>query len=116
MDCLEQTYFGAAGCASNFKLEIWHQFHGTRLTTLCDVWKNFLEELGCDIDPLVQQFVNQELYSSIIKSQCGCHHTVAAKAASMSTEENIVRYAAGYVSYALLKNTRDLYPNHLRFL
>lgn len=85
-------------------MEIWHQFHGTRLTTLCEVWKIFLEELGCDIDPLVQQFVNQELYSSIIKSRCGCRRTVAAKAASMSTEEeNIVRYAAGYVPYALLK-------------
>lgn len=104
IDCLEQTYSSAAGCAINFKVQIWRHFHGTRLTTLCDIWKNFLDALKCDIDPLVQQFVNQELYSSIIKSRCGCHRTIAAKAASMSTEElNIVRYAAGYVPYALLK-------------
>lgn len=59
---------------------------------------------GKDLDPLVQQFINQELYSSIIKSRCSCHCTIAAKATSMSTEEEkIVRYAAGYVPFVLLK-------------
>ena len=104
MDSLEQTYSSAAGCASDFKVQIWSQFHGTRLTTLCDIWKQFLDALKCEVDPLVQQFVNQELYSSIIKSRCVCHRTIAVKAATMSTEErNIVRYAAGYVPFSLLK-------------
>lgn len=104
MESLEQTYTSAAGCASNSKEQIWRQFHITRLTALCDIWKTFLDAVKCEIDPLVQQHVNQELYSSNIKSRCGCHHTAAAKAASMSTEEeNIVRYAAGYVPFALLK-------------
>ena len=104
IDSLEQTYSGAAGCASDFKVQIWRQFHVTRLTTLCDIWKQFLDALKCEVDPLVQQFVNQELYSSIIKSRCACHRTIAAKAVSMSTEEqNIVRYAASYVPFAFLK-------------
>ena len=85
-------------------LEIWRQFHVKRPTTLCEIWGQLLDSLKFDIDPLVQQFVNQELYSSIIKSRCGCHCTIAGKSASMSIEEeNIVRYAAGFVPFALLK-------------
>lgn len=117
MESLEQTYTSAAGCASNSKEQIWQQFHITRLTTLCDIWKTFLDAVKCEVDPLVQQHVNQELYSSIIKSRCGCHNTAAAKAASMSTEgENIVGYAAGYVRFTLQKNMRDRGPNPLHFL
>lgn len=103
--CLERTYSGAAeGCASNYKVQLWSQFHVKRLTTLCDMWRQFLDSLKFDVDPLVQQFVNQELYSSIIKSRCGCHRTIVGKSASMSIEEeNIVRYAAGFVPFALLK-------------
>ena len=104
MDCLKRTYSGAAECGNNFKVQVWRQFHSIRLTTLCDIWKTFLDAIKCDVDPLLQQYVNQELYSSIIKSRCGFHRTIAAKAASMTTEEeNIVRYAAGYVPFALLK-------------
>ena len=118
MDSLEQTYSGAAGCASDFKVQILRQFHVTRLTTLCDIWKQFLNSLKCEVDPLVQQFVNQELYSSIIKSRCVCHRTIAAKAVSMSTEEqNIVRYAAGYVPFALLKkHERHLFKSSAFFV
>ena len=94
----------AAECAGNSNKQIWWQFHITRLTTLCDIWKMFLDAVKCEVDPLVQQHLNQELYSSIIKSRCSCYHTAAAKAASMSTEEeNIVGYAAGYVPFTLLK-------------
>ena len=79
--------------------------------------ETILDALKCEVDPLVQLCVSQELYSRIIKSRCACHRTIAAKAVSMSTEEqNIVRYAAGYVSFALLKNMRDIYPNPLHFL
>lgn len=100
---LEQTYSSAAECTSNFKVQVWHQFHDSRLTTLHDIWKEFLDALKCDVDLVVQQFTNKELYSSIIKSLYGTC-TIAHKAASMSTaEENIVRYAAGYVPFALLK-------------
>ena len=96
-------YSSAADCTSNFKVQVWCLFHDNRLTTLRDIWKDFLDALTCDVHPLVQQFVNQELYSSVIKSRCGTRPTIAAKAASMSTEENIVRYTAGCAPFALLK-------------
>ena len=61
--CLEQTYSGVAGgCASNYKVQIWRQFHVKRLTTLCDIWRQLVDSLKFYIDPLLQQFVNQELY------------------------------------------------------
>ena len=58
-----------------------------------------------DQPPLVQQYANQELYSGIIKSRrvCGTSPT-GTKAESISKEEeNVVRYAARYVAFALLK-------------
>ena len=40
--------------------------------------------LNCELDPLVQQYINQELYSAIIKIRC---------ASISNEEENVDRYA-----------------------
>jgi hypothetical protein len=61
--------------------------------------------------------VNQELFSGIIKSLCGSHPTVSKKATSITREEeNIARYASGYVPYSyslmLLLAHSDLSPPH----
>ena len=69
-----------------------------------------MDALNRELDPLVQQYVNQELYSGIIKVRRASGRTIATKASSMSKEEeNVVRYAAGYVPFALLnKHERSL--------
>ena len=52
----------------------------------------------------MQQYVNQELFSNMIKSHCSSCSTLATKTVSMTREaENIVRYASGYVPYSLMK-------------
>ena len=79
------------------------------LTELCDIWKQFLNDLKFDLDPLVQQHVNQELLSNITKSHCGSCSTAATKAVSMTKEEeNIARYAPGYVPYSLMKKSNGM--------
>ena len=107
MDALEWTYSNASRmCTGKISLreQLWRQFHTTRLTELCEIWVSFLGDLKSSLDPLVQQYVNQELFSGIIKSHCGSSPIVPTKAASMiREEENIVRYAAGFVSYSLMK-------------
>ena len=82
-------------------MQIWCQFHTTWLNTLCDIWKSFLDALNCEFDPLVQQYVNQELYSGIIKVRCASGPTKVSSI--LKEEENVVRYAAGYVPFTLLK-------------
>ena len=106
MDALKWTYSNASRmCTGKISLreQLWRQFHTTRLTKLCEIWVSFLGDLKSSLDPLVQQYVNQELFSGIIKSHCGSSPIVPTKAASMTREEKIVRYAAGFVSYSLMK-------------
>ena len=107
MDALERIYAGASRtCTGKITLreQLWRQFHAIRLSELCEIWTTFLTTLKSNLDPLVQQYINQELFSDIIKSRCGSYPTVSTKATSMTREEeNIVRYASGYVPYSLMK-------------
>ena len=65
---------------------------------LCEIWT-----LKSNLNSIVQLYINQELFSGIIKSCCGSYPTISTKATSMTREENIVRYASGYVPYSLMK-------------
>ena len=109
MDALERVYASASStCTGKIMLKerLWRQFHAVRLTKLCEIWTSFLATLKSNLDPLVQQYarVNQELFSSTIKSHCGSYPTLSMKVASMtSEEENIVCCASGYVPYSLMK-------------
>ena len=104
LQALEKVYSTALSSTGRLREQLWRQFHAIRLTELSDIWKQFLDGLKFHLDPLVQQYVNQELFSSMVKSRCGSCSTVATKAASMTKEEeNIVRYASGYVPYSLMK-------------
>ena len=69
-----------------------------------DLWKQLLTSLEEDLDPLVQQYVNQELYEDIIKSNCCSYPSTASTNSPLTPdEENIVRYASGYVPMVLMK-------------
>ena len=106
MEALEKAYSTASSTSGRLREQLWRRFHDIRLTELCVIWNQFLDALKFNLDPLVQQYVNQELFSNVIKSHCDSHSicTAATKAASMTKEEeNIVRYASGYVPYSLMK-------------
>ena len=93
MDALERIYTGASRtCTGKITLreQLWRQFHAIRLSELCEIWTTFLTTLKSNLDPLVQQYINQELFSGIIKSRCGSYPTVSTKATSMTREENVL--------------------------
>ena len=86
--------------------KVWHAFHQLRVGELCKMWCDFFGHDGIPkLSPLVYQHVNQRLYSDLIK----CHLSIdlGDRTTEMSTitadEENILRYAAGYVPFKLLK-------------
>ena len=93
------------------KERLWRDFHAARLSELPDLWRKFLEAMKVTLDPLVQQSVNQKLFEELVKSL----QTVSSSYTSGSItstiedltisaeEENIIRYAAGFVPFALLK-------------
>ena len=84
---------------------LWQAFYGLRVSKLVDLWKQFLVSIGEDLDPLVQQYVNQKMYEDLIKSLSSVRPsaTAATKPSLTPDEENIVRYASGYVPMALIK-------------
>ena len=67
-------------------------------------WTKFAPTLS----PLVYQHVNYELYAALVKSKlCQLstqHNTTYVEVPELNEEEeNIIRYAAGYVPFKLLK-------------
>ena len=97
LEALERVYSTASSTTGRLKEQLWRQFHAIRLTELCDIRKQFLADWKFDLDPLVQQYVNQELFSNMIKSHCSSCSTLATKTVSITREaENIVQYASGY--------------------
>ena len=73
-----------------------------------DVWKRFYSATQrVKFDPLIEQQVNQKLFEDTLKTHLQA--PPQAEASNVSTlqlseaEENIIRYAAGYVSMSLLK-------------
>ena len=99
---------------------LWSSFHKLRQKELMDIWGKFFEMIGKDrLDPLVQH-VNQSLFEDMLKTYiqslfedmlktyiqpskqtvtCPEHHLPTLS----SDEENIIRYAAGYVPMKLMK-------------
>lgn len=81
-------------------------FHEIRASTLPKVWRSFLSNIGCGdmTDPLFPQLVNQHLFEEIVKSEyevCTSEQRSARRVLSKD-EENIIRYACGYVTMRLL--------------
>ena len=62
LEALERLCSTASSTTRRLREQLWRQFHAIRLTELCDIWKQFLDGLKFNLDPLVQQYVNQELF------------------------------------------------------
>ena len=82
--------------------KIWQAFHVVRISKLVNLWEQLIKSLEEDLDPLVQQYVNQKLYEDI-KSKCCSHPSTMSIHTLTPDEENIIRYASGYVPMVLMK-------------
>ena len=83
--------------------KLWTGFHSARVTVLVDIWGKFSRSLGLCVDPLIQQYLNQKLYEDIIRSNHITQPRTCKKTSLSASEENIVRYAAGYVPMVLMR-------------
>ena len=108
-NCVCTAISSAQTCRAKSVLreQLWRAFHQLRIKELVDVWKRFYSATQrVKFDPLIEQ-VNQKLFEDILKTHLQA--PPQAEASNVSTlqlseaEENIIRYAAGYVSMSLLK-------------
>lgn len=86
---------------------LWRAFHQLRIKELVDVWKRFysVTKRG-KFDPLIEQHVNQKLFEDMLRTHLQVPQAEASNGSTIQlseAEENIIRYAAGYVSMSLLK-------------
>ena len=112
---LEKQFFACVSedrpCRSKSvqKEKIWSEFHKVRMSELPKLWRDICSKHDVlpNLSPLVCQYVNQRLYASIIKSHLGdsSQSTPSNNDVPKLTtdEESIIRYAAGYVPFKLLK-------------
>ena len=107
VNVLETTFRSSTGYTRSHAVQrekLWKAFHGVRVSKLVDLWKQLLISLEEDLDPLVQQYVNQKLYEDIIKCNFCSYPSPTSKDSSLTPdEENIIRYASGYVPMVLMK-------------
>lgn len=68
VDFLEKTY--SESSTRNRSLSVQTKEFGkvSMISKLVDLWKQLLTSLKVELDPLVQQYVNEELYEDILKS------------------------------------------------
>ena len=115
MKTLEKVFFACVSegrpCRSKSvqKEKVWSEFHKVRIGELPKLWRDLCgkhEELP-RLSPLVCQYVNQRLFASIIKSHLSQNSQSCPRSIDVpqltTDEESIIRYAAGYVPFKLLK-------------
>ncbi len=93
---------GKCRSKSVLREKAWINFHRLRVSELLRLWNQFAPRLS----PLVDQHASYTLYAEIVKSKL-CESTslrthIDVPELTMD-EENIVRYAAGFVPFKLLK-------------
>ena len=113
LDVLQTTFDETSGGTGSIQRErLWQSFHHVRISNdkVIGLWEKLLRSLKVTIDPIVQQYVVQKLYEDIISKSRYCCTNPSAIAAASSVinnitpdEENVVRYAAGYVPMVLMK-------------
>ena len=83
---------------------MWKAFHEHSITELPQVWNRFMQTINFELDPLVSQTANHKMFEEMIKAKFGvvCRKLVS-QAALSKDEECIVRYAAGYIPFVLMK-------------
>ena len=119
-DALKRVCLTAERCSTTkafSRQKLWEEFQRVRLTTLDDLWEAFLSKLKSNLHSLVRQYVNERILKSLIMSITECGNAAqpappsapSVAVALSSEEENIIRYAAGYVPYSLLKKIRKIH-------
>ena len=106
VNVLETTFRSSTGYTRSRAVQrekLWKAFHGVGVSKLVDLWKQLLISLEEDLDPLVQQYVNQKLYEDIIKCNFCSYPSPTSKNSLTADEENIIRYASVYVPMVLMK-------------
>ncbi len=93
---------GNSRSRSVVKEKAWIAFHKLRISELPQLWSKFKPNLS----PLVCQHVNYQLYAELVKSHLCLsvppRNTHVEVPELTEDEENILRYAAGYVPFKLL--------------
>lgn len=106
MQLLEQhctsALSGSSRSRSVLKEKAWIAFHQLRISELPKVWIHFTTKLSS----LIYQHVNYKLYAELVKSKL-CRsappYSTHTDIQISEDEENIIRYAAGYVPFKLMK-------------
>ena len=109
MKMLEKCFFSCVtedACRSKYvqREKVWAAFHQLRLQEAAKLWQDLFCHGFPRLSPIVYQQVNQKLFSDLIN----CHLSAKIDNSSVvvpaltSDEENIIRYAAGYVPFKLL--------------
>lgn len=105
MSLLNSTTEGPRSCSSKWRRKMWVNFSMLRAERLPTLWRIFLQDLGCgDIkEPLFMELVNDSLLEQVIHSVCNTSQVKSSKPPIEMTidEENILRYACGYVGMKL---------------
>lgn len=74
---------------------MWSKFHSVRSSDLAVLWTEFFSNLGVKeeytIDPLFQQYINENVFRSILASKLSLEHTVVESAELTLDELNILR-------------------------
>ena len=93
------------------KVRAHRDFHQARLQSIPAEWKSFTSAAGLpDLEPLHLQAVSRELFDHCMKEffimlQAPVAPTTNTKL--LADEENVVRYASGYIGMKLLKQMRN---------
>ena len=74
------------------RASLWRTFHLCRLNKLEDIWRNFLQAVNEELDPIIGQYANEKIFQSVVLSQYGPPAAATARRAIKTVEEaNIVR-------------------------
>ena len=128
--CLSTCLLSVGPCRSKSvqREKLWTAFHNLSVRELPKLWSELFtgghKEQGHTIpklSPLVYQNVNQRLYEDVIKSHVCCSQSTGACSLAgvpqlTEDEENIIRYAAGYVAFKLLKKYERSTPEYVECL
>ena len=111
---LEQAMVVSANvkCHSTKRDRFWATFHSKQVHELPGMWSSLIRSLGCEevesIRPggmvLLSQHINQRLFEEILRAHTSLIDDVEASQRPLTVgEANALRYAAGYVPFALKK-------------
>ena len=83
---------------------MWIRYATARTTILPPLWRNFLSELNCEVfstDPLLTELINESIMDHLIETSFPAKQEARTSCTPPvelnKEEENIIRYACGYV-------------------